>query len=674
MNRFKMLLVLLTTVVSSIAQTEEGKEVLRNAQKGDAKEQYLLSQHYKYGWKGFPKNKKEELKWLRMAAESRNPEAQFTYARMYKYDTGKEYGIENNEEEYEKWMLRSAEGGCDLALYDLGIYYKDKDRDKSIYWFKRTMDACYKKNNAVDEFAEEHLQKLGVTYNPGEKIEAPKVTLERYLERWVADNPFPTLSEYVKPRVEGEINAWQQKKEFESTAKWKARVKDSNRNSKINALTAKYKKEYATKAEEYKAKHKAAVKSYYTMLENEKLKEVEIRGLYLSVYDADHESFMITGASDADILLSVKLDEAPGFKDNWETIKKTANFKYVPNNDDVALVSVSFTHGDKVYTYDGNSNIKYGVTDIQYNFRPLEIPLDGNINFTFDPLDTSGSSKVVSSVPNNQQQKVERTQLTVGNMSEVDKSIPTTQKVNDKTFAVIIGNENYQKVAKVEFANNDAYVFSQYCQKTLGMPEKNVRCYNDATYATMLSAIDDIKEIAEAFKGDMNVVFYYAGHGIPNVSSKDAFLLPVDTDGRNTEVCYPLNRLYKELSELNAKSVTVFMDACFSGTQRGEGMLDNARGVALKPKSAEPQGNMVIFTAASDDETAYPYKDKGHGLFTFFLLKKLQDTKGGTTLGELGKYIIDNVSQTSVVNNRKKQTPTVQASYATDNWKNLRLR
>ena len=232
----------------------------------------------------------------------------------------------------------------------------------------------------------------------------------------------------------------------------------------------------------------------------------------------------------------------------------------------------------------------------------------------------------------------------------------------------------YQKVTKVDFANNDAYVFSQYCKKTLGMPEKNVRCYNDATYATMLSAVDDIKEIAEAFKGDMNVVFYYAGHGIPNVSSKDAFLLPVDTDGRNTEVCYPLNRLYKELSELNAKSVTVFMDACFSGTQRGEGMLDNARGVALKPKSAEPQGNMVIFTAASDDETAYPYKDKGHGLFTFFLLKKLQDTKGGTTLGELGKYIIDNVSQTSVVNNRKKQTPTVQASYATDNWKNLRLR
>ena len=44
-------------------------------------------------------------------------------------------------------------------------------------------------------------------------------------------------------------------------------------------------------------------------------------------------------------------------------------------------------------------------------------------------------------------------------------------------------------------------------------------------------------------------IFYYAGHGVPNETTKNAYLLPVDADGRQTEVCYPVNRLYKELGE-----------------------------------------------------------------------------------------------------------------------------
>ena len=199
-----------------------------------------------------------------------------------------------------------------------------------------------------------------------------------------------------------------------------------------------------------------------------------------------------------------------------------------------------------------------------------------------------------------------------------------------------------------------------------------MRLYADATYATMLAAIDDIKNIAKVYKGDLNILFYYAGHGIPNESSRDAYLLPIDTDGKNTAVCYPLSKLYQELGSMNANSVIVFMDACFSGAQRGDGMLASARGVAIKAKPAAPQGNMVVFSAASGDETAFPYKEKNHGLFTYFLLKKLQETKGTVTLGELGNYIMDNVTKESVVTNGKSQTPTVMASSSIENnWKNL---
>lgn len=136
-----------------------------------------------------------------------------------------------------------------------------------------------------------------------------------------------------------------------------------------------------------------------------------------------------------------------------------------------------------------------------------------------------------------------------------------------------------------------------------------------------------------------------------------------------------LGKMYKELGTLGAKNVVVFLDACFSGSLRGNGMLVAARGVALKPKTETPQGNMVVFSAATGDETAYPYKEKGHGLFTYFLLKKLQESKGDCTVGELGEYIQTNIRQQSVVVNRKSQTPTVISSTSFgDSWKNLKLR
>lgn len=259
--------------------------------------------------------------------------------------------------------------------------------------------------------------------------------------------------------------------------------------------------------------------------------------------------------------------------------------------------------------------------------------------------------------------------------SDVDTDIPSNPLTNANTFAVVIGNENYQRASKVSYALNDAQIFAAYCQKTLGIPINNIRRYKDATYGTMLSALKDIKNIANAYNGDISIIFYYAGHGVPNEANKNAYLLPIDADGTQPEVCLATSRLYQELEALHVRSVVVFMDACFSGAQRGEGMLASARGVALKVNTEVPQGNIVVFSAASGDETAFPYKEKGHGMFTYFLLKKLQESKGEVALGELGDYITTNVKQQSVVVNHKSQTPTVVSSVSLrGNWETMRLR
>jgi hypothetical protein len=104
-------------------------------------------------------------------------------------------------------------------------------------------------------------------------------------------------------------------------------------------------------------------------------------------------------------------------------------------------------------------------------------------------------------------------------------------------------------------------------------------------------------------------------------------------------------------------------------------MLASARGVALKAKSGVPQGNMVVFSAAQGDETAYPNREQQHGLFTYYLLKKLQETQGDIALKDLGDYITKQVSQQSLLLNSKKQTPCVTPSVTLgDQWQNWKLK
>lgn len=261
-------------------------------------------------------------------------------------------------------------------------------------------------------------------------------------------------------------------------------------------------------------------------------------------------------------------------------------------------------------------------------------------------------------------------------VSVVDENIPVTNQKSSKTFAVIIANENYQSVAPVPFALNDGNIFREYCLKTLGIPEKQIKYVPNATGNQIKQQVKWLQEICNAFKDeDAQIIFYYAGHGIPDESSRTAYLLPVDGIGTDISTGYKLDDLYSALGNIPAKNVTVFMDACFSGSKREEGMLASARGVAIKARSGMPQGNMVVFSAAQSDETAYPNNEEKHGMFTYFLLKKLQDTQGDVTLQELGEYITLNVSQQSILLNGKSQTPCVTPSASLDaSWREWKLK
>ena len=263
--------------------------------------------------------------------------------------------------------------------------------------------------------------------------------------------------------------------------------------------------------------------------------------------------------------------------------------------------------------------------------------------------------------------------------SEIDKNIPETGTKNPNRFALIIGNEDYKSLQpdlnseiNVLFAENDAKTLKEYAVKTLGVPEENITLLINATAGKMNQALAKMNLIAKNSNGKAEMIFYYAGHGLPDENTKEPYLIPVDISGANfLEGGIKLKNVYAKLTEFPSKKVSVFIDACFSGGARNQGLL-SARAVKIKPKETSLTGNIVVFSASSGEQSSLPYQDKQHGMFTYYLLKKIQETKGEISLKELSDYISEQVSLQSVNINNKEQTPVVNAG--TDSWGNWTLR
>ncbi len=258
--------------------------------------------------------------------------------------------------------------------------------------------------------------------------------------------------------------------------------------------------------------------------------------------------------------------------------------------------------------------------------------------------------------------------------SDVDRNIPQTNKSNSHRYAIIIGNQDYHSYQRglnneqdVPFAIEDATIFKEYCEKTLGVDARNISFLTNATSAKMNQEIDFITRLA-ARDPQAEIIFYYAGHGLPNENTKEPYLIPVDVNASNLTSAIALYDLYQSLSATNAQRITVFLDACFSGGGRDMGLVAS-RGIKVTPKKDELTGNIVVFSATSADQTALPYRDKKHGMFTYFLLKKLQDSKGECSYSELFDYLNKNVGESSLRVNRKDQTPEVNTSLQVqDSW------
>ena len=231
---------------------------------------------------------------------------------------------------------------------------------------------------------------------------------------------------------------------------------------------------------------------------------------------------------------------------------------------------------------------------------------------------------------------------------------PSSTIQNPNGVAVIIGNKTYahDRVPEVRYAHRDADAFRRYVLDVLGFDPDNVIDYRDADKAKLEAAFGNEGnhrgQIWRRVNSEMgsDVVVFYSGHGVPGLNDKRGYLLPVNADPNEAELNgYSIDLLYRNLAELSdARSVHVFLDACFSGDSGGGHLVRSASPVYVTPSLPGDTEGMTVLTASSGAEVASWDEETGHGLFTHHLLDALYgkgdaDGDGSVTALEAKAYL-----------------------------------
>ncbi|MDF1590277.1 MAG: caspase family protein [Desulfobacterales bacterium] len=262
------------------------------------------------------------------------------------------------------------------------------------------------------------------------------------------------------------------------------------------------------------------------------------------------------------------------------------------------------------------------------------------------------------------------TATSVGNNKKIIKSdidaLPAKKSTPDKhAYAIVIGIERYrQELPKAAFAENDARIVAAYLSQVMGYPEENVvTLINDRALKSDMEKYFE-KWLSNNVEKDSTIFVYFSGHGAPNPKTGDAYLVPYDGDPSFIEQTgYSLKRLYDALGKLQAKEIIVALDSCFSGAGGRSVLAKGARPLVMNiQNNMVLSKNMTVLSASSGEQISSTYDEKGHGLFTYFLLKGIKNEDvvnpdGSIRMDDLFGYIKPQVERIARKQYNNEQTP-----------------
>ncbi|MDX2302347.1 MAG: caspase family protein [Microscillaceae bacterium] len=423
------------------------------------------------------------------------------------------------------------------------------------------------------------------------------------------------LTVKIENYVRNKVIEWQTRDKYEKTADYQQRVSTENRQKKIQEFTQE---------------------AIDMMAQKQVTWEV-----IQSDYDPDNETFRLTFKDLSALYVKVPSFEAPAFDNQIKALQfKNPHFT-LADGDKFALLHVDIVNpvNGKAYAYDSQQYIAFNANLLNLDLGNIEMNVPN-----YAQIDTENNNP-----NNNNNNNNNNTNRQVYGISEVDFKLPRTGMNNPDAVAVVIGNSKYQKTKPVNFAISDARSVRNYLTDVMGFKPGNIIYLENASYTDFKlvfgSKGNPQGKLYNTIKpGKSEVFVYYSGHGAPSLKDQQAYFIPVECDPQYVDLTgFPTDVFYDNLAQLPATSVTVVLDACFSG----ENIYENISPIVIKSKGALGLKNGALLASSEADQVSSWYNEKAHGLFTYFFLKAIHDKNADAnrdnqlTLEEIYNFIAD---------------------------------
>ena len=264
--------------------------------------------------------------------------------------------------------------------------------------------------------------------------------------------------------------------------------------------------------------------------------------------------------------------------------------------------------------------------------------------------------------------KIERVNIQQANVQKFKSLNPSlkTVKSNPNALALVIGVADYENTkASALYADSDAKTFYDYANLKLGIPSSNIKelVGNNAKRLDIFKSVRRFL-LKRTVKDKTDIYVFFAGHGLATDDGKGMYLLPYDGDPEYLEEsAIKRKELFADIQATKPRSVTVFLDTCYSGGTRNkeETLVASLRPIIITAKQQSIPSNFTVLSAAKGNQTSQSLEEAKHGLFSYYMMLGME---GGADLNadkkitarELHEYVVDKVERQS----QFRQTPELQ--------------
>ena len=264
--------------------------------------------------------------------------------------------------------------------------------------------------------------------------------------------------------------------------------------------------------------------------------------------------------------------------------------------------------------------------------------------------------------------KIERGNIQQANVQKFKSLNPSlkTVKSNPNALALIIGISDYENTkASALYADSDAKTFYDYANMKLGIPSSNIKeLINDGADRIDITRAIKTWLLKRTVTNKTDIYVFFAGHGLATDDGKGMYLLPYDgVPDLLEDSAIQRKELFADIQATKPRSVTVFLDTCYSGGTRNEEetLVASLRPIIITAKQQSIPNNFTVLSAAKGNQTSQSLEEAKHGLFSYYMMLGMEggadlDADKKITARELHEYVVDKVERQS----QFRQTPELQ--------------